>query len=334
MRKPIYNFYHELPVGKYPINGGFLEIESEHIDNIQKKSKDLETAALEFDKEKPSILFFEKAAKTCFDDVCLYLSLLTGCQVVLDPKEIIQFKPHECSVDIKFLHESFPESFDNLKEIGLVSAFWCDVNYTFYSALEIQAYYASSCINKIYDNCSSKDKQKFPKEFIDRLKAFIDKKINDFPIVAEEKKYLDDAKNRIEIKKELSAVYKTEYFCQNYIIKRELKNDEKDRLKLLNKVRNSFVHKAADLIDKVPGYSGMSKERIMEVSVACVNITKYMCDYHLLVNVLGLDEILLSSTKRSITRFIETGEFNGAMIFDESFEEFFERRKKEFDMEH
>ena len=263
----------------------------------------------------------------------MYLSLLTGRQVVLDPKEIVQFKPHEYSVDVKFLHECFPESFDNLKKTGLVSAFWCDVNYNFYSALEIQAYYASSCINRIYDNCSSIDKQKFPKGFIEHLKAFINEKINDFPIQPDEKKYLEDAKSRLDVKNDLSAVYKTEYFCQNYIIKRELKNNEKDRLKLLNKVRNSFVHKAADLIDKVPGYSEMSRERIMEVSVACVNITKYMCDYHLLVNVLGLDEILLSSTKRSIIRFIETGEFNGAMIFDESFEEFFERRKKEFTME-
>ena len=71
----------------------------------------------------------------------------------------------------------------------------------------------------------------------------------------------------------------------------------------------------------------------MEVSSACVYITKYMCDYHLLVNVLGLDEILLSAMKRSIVRFIELGEFNGAKVFDESFEEFFERRKKESCME-
>ena len=77
----------------------------------------------------------------------------------------------------------------------------------------------------------------------------------------------------------------------------------------------------------------MTIDRIMEVSIACVNITKYMCDYHLLVNVLGLDEILLSAMKRSIVRFIELGEFNGAKVFDESFEEFFERRKKESCME-
>ena len=308
MRKSIYNFYHELPVGKYPINGGFLEIESKHIDNLQKESKDLETAILEFDKEEKGILFFENAAKTCFDDVCLYLSLLTGRQVVLNPKEIIQFN-------------------------GLISAFWCDVNYAFYSALEIQAYYASSCINRIYDSCSSIDKQKFPKGFIERLKVFIKEKINDFPVQPSEQKYLEDAKCRIDVKSDLSAVYKTEYFCQNYIIKRELNDDEKDRLKLLNKVRNSFVHKAADLIDKVPGYPGMTIDRIMEVSIACVNITKYMCDYHLLVNVLGLDEILLSAMKRSIVRFIELGEFNGAKVFDESFEEFFERRKKESCME-
>ena len=333
MRKSIYNFYHELPIGKYPINGGFLEIESKHIDNLQKKSKDLETAILEFDKEEKGILFFENAAKTCFDDVCLYLSLLTGRQVVLNPKEIIQFNPHEFSVDIKFLNECFPESFDNLKKNGLINAFWCDVNYAFYSALEIQAYYASSCINRIYDSCSSIDKQKFPKGFIERLKEFINEKINDFPVQPSEQKYLEDAKCRIDVKSDLSAVYKTEYFCQKYIIKRELTNDEKDRLKLLNKVRNSFVHKAADLIDKIPGYPGMTRDRILEVSSACVKITKCMCNYHLLVNVLGLDEILLSTTKRSIVRFIESGEFNGAKVFDESFEEFFERRKKEFSME-
>lgn len=329
MKKNIFNFYHKLPIGRYPIDGGFLEITSEHVENLQKKEGALETAILEFEEEKKGVFFFENSSKTCFDDVCLYLSLLTDRKVSWNPKEILLSFHGDCDpvADINFLHECFPKSFDVFKTKSLVNAFWCAANYCFYPALEVKAYYASSCINKLYDYYCSEKEERFPKGFINRLIDYIKRSVDDFPVSGEEKKYLEDVKERLDIKRDLSAVYKTEFFCSNCIMKRLLSDEEKNRLKLLNKVRNSFVHNAANLVDKIPKKPNLTEDRILDISVACVVITKYMCDYFLLVNVLGLDEILLSSMKRSIVQFVESGEFNGVKVFEESFEDFFKRKE-------
>ena len=364
METQIYNFKHTLSQGSYSINGVELIITDEHIKNLSllsdhgslirtlnhlliptikkkkaRKGRIVPTAILKYDNAIDSVYYPKQAKKTNIDDICLLLGFLTGRSIDYKDLSNISRIYFEQLVTSRIFYEGISIDLCKLEANGVVEAFWNTCLFNTCNEMGTRAFYSNACFNQIYERwcvknnqtkyengVSSKVNERVKKLLEDNIDAMLmEMNISDPDLIG--KDALIDIIKGFKLREAPSAVLKVNSFLKGIgCIDGEITKEVDARIKLLNKVRNSFVHYGG-----LPNLKPIDKfEKVVQVSGACINITKYICDYYLGKFVLEIDDSKLNSNLNVIKKYFNDGELNGQKIFVEDYEQYLERITKDW----
>lgn len=114
------------------------------------------------------------------------------------------------------------------------------------------------------------------------------------------------------------------YFYGNETVEEEQKQKH---LVWLSKVRNAFAHSGD--IPKDKSYSRSMRE---EISLSIISIVLQIVQYYFASQVLKIKDPYLTYVKNKIIEYFNKGVFSGKKVFDEKFEEYMDRTKKEWEL--
>lgn len=334
MQKKLYNFLHKLDVGSYPINGMKLIVDETHkknVEAIEKTAFPLETALIDYDSESDAVFFLDGSGKKNYDDVCYYLSFLTGREVDWDNTKINVSNKYVKFEFSTSLNNLFPSNFNSVSTGKLRNVLYYITNYFQSRNFEQQAFYASACINVMYDYHCKKNGFDYPNECKDILSKALDEMKDKLKKIGEpyerNKVLFDEMLRRVDVPP-MSAPTKTKKMVEDIIFKRQLNDGEGKVLALSNKIRNDIVHNCCLPSPKEnPLLKGLSDERILEVSMASVEVTMDVCIFFFMTNILGFSESSCHNYAEEIKYFYSERLFRGINIFQNSFDDLFEALK-------
>ena len=325
---PLYGLKHDLPVGRYPINGMFVvvnDIYRANLDKIETSESPVVTAYLEYEQEKDSELYISCANKKNYDDVCLFLSFLTGRKVdwkpfVLGLDEIGLYLGEENS-----LNTLFPSSFSALSTGVRKNAFWCMTRYNYCQEYEQKAYYTSAALDAFSTELVSANKIGHSQVSVNDFKKAISNtiaSIQALPSYPANKSDFDDMCATLSYRG-LSAFMKSKYFVEQTVYngKIALNQNQEDVLKLLNKVRNAIVHKC-----KLPDKQGLLKNKdddwLISISVACSRTCYNICTLYVLKTLLSVQSPFISELEQMVDVFLSDRNIWGWKFLDYSYDDF------------
>jgi len=312
----------------------------------------VETAIVEIDKTdiKESILYPHNDFET-IDDLCLFLSFLTGRRVIQENKvDKCLFNP--CRHSGRIVHKGFLsrsgvnwENLKNIKQRNLRVQFYnlslgCECE-----ELIAQGAYINSAFNGIYDEWFKKNKFRkillkktngnlVPKSSRKELSANIKALVKEYfkekqihPILKFDfEKRLNElwsptASTQIKLFIESMGLV---YFYDNTTVEEKQKQKH---LEWLSKVRNAFAHSGD--IPKDKAYSRSMRE---DISLSIISIVLQIVQYYFASQVLKIEDPYLTYVKNKIIEYFNKGVFSDKKVFDETFEEYMNRTKKEWEL--
>lgn len=319
---PLYGLKHDLPVGRYPINGMFVvvnDIYRANLDKIETSKTPVVTAYLEYGQEKDSELYISCANKKNYDDVCLFLSFLTGHKVdwkpfVLGLDETGLYLGKENS-----LNTLFPSSFSALSTGVRKNAFWCMTRYNYCLEYEQKAYYTSAALDAFSTELVAANKIGHSQVSVNDFNNVISNtkaSIRALPSYSANKDDFEDMCATLSYRG-LSAFNKSKYFVEQTVYngKIALNQNQQDILKLLNKVRNAIVHNC-----KLPDKQGLLKNKdddwLISISVACSRICYHICTLYVLKTLLSVQSPFISELEHIVDDFLSDRNIWGWKFLD------------------
>jgi hypothetical protein len=360
----IYNFEHSYTRGIHLINDFKVEITNEHIENLAllsqpfrksygfeqngepvvksldaQKGAIVETAkVLDYSPQKAK-LYPESSPMTDIDDLCLVLSLLTGRFVVSENalEEDIPLR--------KTANYLSPTKFIGKMNLDIDAIARNDLSESLYSIvlcicskdLGAQAFYANAALNNVFEKWAvSNGKSKFDKNKVEKIRKWISELLQrkiEFRIKRIALSVFGDSKESLDIisgfrlRDQPSALFKMAQFFESIgVLKPDRDHASDERLKLLNRARNSFVHAGSlPKIKKIQSF-----EKIAQITSACIQITQIICTYYFISKILQINDLKVEGAKGTIESFFDSGKFNDTDVFSENFEEYLKRSEKEF----
>lgn len=319
---PLYGLKHDLPVGRYPINGMFVvvnDIYRANLDKIETSKTPVVTAYLEYGQEKDSELYISCANKKNYDDVCLFLSFLTGHKVdwkpfVLGLDETGLYLGKENS-----LNTLFPSSFSALSTGVRKNAFWCMTRCNYCLEYEQKAYYTSAALDAFSTELVAANKIGHSQVSVNDFNNVISNtkaSIRALPSYSANKDDFEDMCATLSYRG-LSAFNKSKYFVEQTVYngKIALNQNQQDILKLLNKVRNAIVHNC-----KLPDKQGLLKNKdddwLISISVACSRICYHICTLYVLKTLLSVQSPFISELEHIVDDFLSDRNIWGWKFLD------------------
>ena len=325
---PLYGLKHDLPVGRYPINGMFVvvnDIYRANLDKIETSERPVVTAYLEYEQEKDSELYISCANKKNYDDVCLFLSFLTGRKVDWKPFVLGLDKIGLYLGEENSLNTLFPSSFSALSTGVRKNAFWCMTRYNYCQEYEQKAYYTSAALDAFSTQLVTANQIGHSQVSVNDFKKEIAKTIASIRSLSSypaNQSDFDDMCVSLRYNG-LSAFKKSKYFVEQTVYngKITLNQNQEETLKLLNKVRNAIVHNC-----KLPDKQGLLKNKdddwLISISVACSTICYNICSLYVLKTLLNVQGSFISELEHIVDVFLTDRNIWGWKFLDYSYDDF------------
>lgn len=145
-----------------------------------------------------------------------------------------------------------------------------------------------------------------------------------------EKRVIDDISKRLDANSaQPSAQHRLEnFFAALGIVSSPPTDDEVDRIKKLNKLRNAIAHKG-----DINRRGVASEDLAASMAVGATLVTLEIAQYYIATRGLGLSGSSLDSTQSDLKAFFSSGFYHGQDMFGETYEDFIERAESEW-IEH
>jgi hypothetical protein len=296
----------------------------------------IETAEVEIDKDelKPSIIYPDNYSKYSIDDLCLLLSFITGRIVSFEGN--ISLDHYNPNVHVEkvvhygyFSRENFCwKQLQAIKNKGLSLQFYYLIMAYQANDLVAKAVYCNNALNTVYDKWYAEWNEENKIEFVEKnmrtkIKCNIGKILEENSIKETKK---EDILNRVDTILFPSAIYKIKHFLRGINLYPKYDNQEMHkRLTWINKVRNNMAHTGA-----LPKDNRLTDSRLRQVVSSVISLVLIINQYYFGCKVLELNDPYLDYIRKLITRYFYEGKFSGISIFNESYEEYMERTKKEW----
>ncbi|WP_143599054.1 hypothetical protein [Variovorax boronicumulans] len=276
----------------------------------------------------PSVLFPSIPGPDAVYDLVILLSFLTGRRVYLedeldwDPRraygerilggqELVGFANHAWA--------KLPE----LAAGGLSDALSCLVQAAHSPDLIGWGAYASAALDSIVTSwASANGKTKFQDDtLIKTARKTIEATLLDGGVSPESAKDIVARLNNIGSP---SAITKIKWFLQEFdLFSKTPTEDEMNRLRRLNLVRNAIAHSGTVRIEPTLG-----PEISLSVAGAVIGLSHEIAELHLARRILGIEAASTKNSTETIKRFFSEGTFRGQKVFEEKFEEYLSRLEK------
>lgn len=279
---------------------------------------------------KPSVIFPETASQNSIDDLCLFLSFISGRVVTLENNPFIDHLNPEAHVD-KVVHygyfsrNNFPwNNLSILRNQGFAGPFFYLTRAYQSQDFVARAVHYNNALSVAYDKWYHQNPIKFiDKKIRSEIRSNIKKCLKEHNIGVEIK---DDVINRIGNICNPSATFKLKFFLRGIDLypKHELPEMHK-RLMWLNHVRNSMAHTGM-----LPKDNKLPDDLLGDVTSSIIELVLRINQYYFGKVLLKLDDPYLGFIKKLIMPYFYEGKFDGRLIFTEKYEEYMERAKEEW----
>lgn len=295
----------------------------------------IETAEVEVDEDKlqSSIIYPEKSSKNSIDDLCLLLSFTTGRIVSFEGNQFLDYYRPDVHTDKMvhygyFLRKNFCwKKLQTIKDKGISVHFHYLTMAYQANDLVAKAVYCNNILNTAYDKWYKENSVKFiEKDIQSKIRLTIGQCLQDNNI---EETIREDILNRVNNIFQPSAIYKLKCFLKDINLYPKYDNSETHkRLKWINDIRNLMVHTGT-----LPKDKKLPDSLLREVVSNVINLVLRINQYYFGCKILELDDPYLEYIRGLIINYFCEGKYSGMLIFDESYEEYMERAKKEWLME-
>lgn len=303
-------------VKKYPkIKGGWTETAEAIIDD-----KDI----------GPSVILPETASKKNIDDLCLFLSFISGRVVTLENNPFIDHLNPEGHTD-KVVHygyfskNNFPwNNLSIIRQQGVAGQFHnLVIAYQSHDFIASAVHY-NNALNVAYEKWYKQNSVKFiDKKLLTVIKLSIQECLKANKIKEEIE---NDVITRVGNIYVPSAIFKLKHFLMGIDLypKQELPGMH-ERLKWLNIVRNSMAHTGM-----LPRDKKISDDLLGDVTSSLIELVLRINQFYFGKKLLKLDDPYLDFIKKLIMPYFYEGKLGGRLIFNETYEKYMERVKKEW----
>jgi hypothetical protein len=292
----------------------------------------IETAEVEVgeDKLQSSIIYPETSSKNSIDDLCLLLSFITGRIVSFEGNQFLDYYNPDVHTDKTvhygyFLRKNFCwKKLQAIKNEGISLQFYYLIMAYHANDLVAKAVYCNNILNTAYDKWYKKSSIAFIENNIQsKIKLIINQCLEENNI---HKTIKEDILNRVNNICQPSAIYKLKHFLKDINLYPKYDNSEiHKRLKWINDVRNLMAHTGT-----LPKDKKLPDSLLREVVSSVIYLVLRINQYYFGCKILELDDPYLEHIRGLITNYFYEGKFSGRSIFDESYEEYMERAKKEW----
>lgn len=278
----------------------------------------------------PSIIFPETASKDSIDDLCLFLSFISGRVVTLENNPFIDHLNPEGHTD-KLVHygyfsrNNFPwNNLSILRNQGVAGQFYNLTMAYQNQDFVARAVYYNSVLNVAYDKWYKQYSIKFiDKRLRSNISSIIQECLKKHNIKEEIR---NDVINNVGNICSPSTIFKLKQFLQGIDLYPKYEFPEAhERLKWLNLVRNSMAHTGM-----LPRVNKLPDDLLADVTVSVIELVLRINQYYFGKILLRLDDPYLRFIKGLIVPYFYEGKFGGRLIFNEKYEEYMERAKKEW----
>jgi hypothetical protein len=297
----------------------------------------IETAEVIIDDKdiKPSVIFPETASKNSIDDLCLFLSFISGRVVTLENNPFIDhLNPEEHADKVVhygyFLRNNFTwNNLSILRNQGFAGQFYYLTMAYQSQDFVAKAVHYNNALNVAYDKWYHQNPIKFiDKKIRSEIRSSIQKCLNEHnaEVVEIKEDVINDVINRVDNICNPSATFKLKLFLRGIDLypKYELSEMHK-RLTWLNLVRNSMAHTGM-----LPKDKKLPEDLLGDVTSSIIELVLRINQYYFGKVLLRLDDPYLNFIKKLIMPYFYEGKFCGRLIFTEKYEEYMERAKKEW----
>ncbi|APP85578.1 hypothetical protein BI317_16765 [Xanthomonas hortorum pv. gardneri] len=263
-----------------------------------------------------------------FGDLALLLSFLTGRRVLVSGAMTKTESSHygDSVVGGNYFHcngLSWPR-IDLIAEQGLGPALWAVVNGKQVRDGIGLMLYASSAFDAISTRWAKTGISKRPCEEKEGIKAATEAIKAVLEESFENNDLVTSCKNKVASIFEVSAVVKTTEFLASIGLVDLESHDSKDRVALINRVRNMVVHNA-DIPRKLHDDERRRAEiagaiMIITMEIACLSLADVAC----------VNDYQVEISRRDLRCFFDTGVFRKQRVFEESYEQFSARMEEEW----
>ncbi|MGG4604635.1 hypothetical protein ACLPHM_07575 [Paenalcaligenes sp. Me131] len=254
-------------------------------------------------------------------DLCLLLSFLTGRRVFQESEMSGLEGGHygESVVGRNYFLTAGPNwpGVSSLHREGMFPVLWAMVNSNSTNDMIGKICYASAALDTISTKWFKSEGQTYREDEQDAIRE-TRKKIE--AVIRDSLKnssIANDVLPRISGIFAPSALMKLRSFLISQgLLSQEPDKEERDRLKLLNSIRNRVVHSA-----DIPSEIHENLNRRGEIAASVLAITYDVCAIYI-SKVAGINDFQINKSQEDIVKFFKSGIFRGHKVFDEDYESF------------
>jgi hypothetical protein len=304
------------------------------------------TAIIEvFNEKTNSYLYEDQQEYNYIDDIVLVLSFVTGKNVFLKEDFNRYSTKYHINAPLSLNHHTFKqikeENIKKISELDLNIQFINTVASYFANDLFSVACYSSATLDVLSSSWAKQNGfSKYPnKKNISKLKKLVCEKVSQSIITDAKRlflKLLKEEKNNTEIYKDInarlsnnsspSALYKLKKFLVSLAIYplADSKEDE-EKLRWLNTVRNSVVHRG-----DLPKHKTMTREMLSDVVANITFLMLAIIQLYYSKEILKISDVQSRQTEQSLKSYFKTGKFRDKDIFNETYKEYMDRIKNDW----
>jgi hypothetical protein len=296
------------------------------------KGRWIETARVTIDENDliPSVIFPITSDNNVLDDLCIFLSFITGRSVTTESNPYISHLNPQAHTD-KVVHHGYFQregfSWSNLSKLREKRVAGQFYNFTMaYQSYDFvaRAVHFNNALNVAYDRWNKNGKIEYIKKDIrNEVVASLEVKLSGYDI---NKNITEDIACRLGNIFSPSAIYKLKCFLRGVGLYPE--HDDLEfhyRLKWLNVVRNSVAHTGM-----LPNDKKLSDDIIVDATSSIVDLVMRINQYYFSKVILKIDDPYVDYIKNLITPYFLTGQYGGRDIFNEKQKDYMERAKLEW----
>jgi hypothetical protein len=298
----------------------------------RKRGDWIETAEATIDDKdiESSVIYPKTSLKKSIDDLCLFLSFISGRVVTLKENLFIDHLRPEAYTD-KVVHYGYFSrnnfKWNNLSKLRIKGVAGQFYNLTMaYQSHDFvaKAVHYNNALNVAYDKWYKKSQIKFiDKEVRAEIIASVQSCLNERDV---KEKITDDIIKRVGNVCSPSAIFKLKHFLREIeLYPRHESPEMEKKLKWLNDVRNSMAHTGM-----IPRDKTLSDSLLHEVTSNIIELILRIDQYYYGNNLLELKDPYLNFIKNLIVPYFYEGKFGDQLIFSEKYETYLERAKKEW----
>lgn len=304
------------------------------------------TAIIEvFNEQTTSHLYEDKQEYKYIDDIVLVLSFITGRKVYLKEDFNRYSIKYHINAPLSLNQHTFrqikEENIKKISELGLSIQFLNTVASYIANDLFSVACYSSATLDVLSNSLAKQNgfSKYTDNKTISKIRNIVCEKVSQSIITDAKKLFLKLLKVEItnnEIYKDIevrlssnsspSALYKLKKFLVSLNIYPSTDSmDAEDKLRWLNTVRNSVVHRG-----DLPKHKTMTREMLSDVVANITFLMLAIIQLYYSKEVLKISDVQSRKTEKSLKSYFETGKFRGKDIFNETYKEYMDRIKNDW----